>query len=80
MRTSGQQQARARATAASGVARHRDALEAYARVVPLMRRMRARGRSFARIASELNATGHRTREGRVWNSMLVWRVLERAGG
>jgi hypothetical protein len=80
MRTRGQQAARARATAASGVARHRDAREAYARVVPLIRRMRARGQSFAKIAAHLNAIGHRTREGRAWNSMLVWRVLARAGG
>jgi hypothetical protein len=54
-------------------------VDAYRRVLPLVRRLRARGHSYAKIAAHLNDLGHTTREGRPWNPMLVWRVLDRAG-
>jgi hypothetical protein len=78
MRSRQQQLARAKATAASGVARRRAAVDAYAKLLPLIRRLRAGGLSFARIAARLNEPGHTTRDGRAWNPMLIWRVLDRA--
>jgi hypothetical protein len=78
MRSRRQRAARAKATAASGVDRPKAAVEAYAKLLPLIRRLRDKGLSFARIAARLNELGHATREGQRWNPMLVWRVLDRA--
>jgi hypothetical protein len=68
-----------RAGQASGRARRRQAIQAYARLVPLIRRLHSCGESLAAIASQLNAQGYRTRTGARWAAMSVWRVLDRAG-
>lgn len=44
--------------------------EAYSR--PLFRQHRRKGT----VAKFLNITGYRTREGKPWRDMSVWRVLE----
>jgi hypothetical protein len=55
-------------------------MEAYRQVLPLIRRLRARGMSFGAIAARLNQLGHVTRTGTPWSSMTVWRIMDRAGG
>ena len=66
-----------KATAASGAARAREAVEAYRKLLPLLQRLRAKGLSFGKIAAQLNAAGHVTRQGQRWHAMQVWKVLNR---
>jgi hypothetical protein len=73
-----QRAARRRAAAASSISRRRDALAAYARLLPTIRRLHRQGLSFARIAAHLNAKEQATRGGGRWYAMLVLRVLDRA--
>jgi DNA invertase Pin-like site-specific DNA recombinase len=66
-----------KAAAASVRVRHRNAIEAYADLLPEMQRHRAAGLSFAKIAAKLNEAGHTTRRGKAWSAMQVKLVLER---
>jgi hypothetical protein len=64
----------------SGRARRRQAIDAYRQLVPLIRKWRGQGLSFAAVAARLNQLGHTTRTGAVWVAQQVWRVIDRAGG
>jgi hypothetical protein len=66
-----------RASAASAAAKKREAVDAYKTVLPLIRELRQRGLSYARIATELTALGHTTRTGCTWRAAQVWNVLAR---
>jgi hypothetical protein len=44
-----------------------------------MAELRAEGLSLRAIAARLNAEGHTTRRGKLWNQVQVARVLARAG-
>jgi hypothetical protein len=68
----------AKATTVSAAAKRRAAVQAYARLLPLISRLSLRGLSFGQIAAQLNAQGHRTRTGKRWHAAQVWRVLDRA--
>jgi hypothetical protein len=68
-----------KATAASVESRRRAALEADARVLPVVREMRAAKLSYGLIAARLNELGYTTRAGACWFAAQVWRVLDRAG-
>ena len=50
----------------------------YADVVPEIKRMRSEGKSFAAIASDLNASGFTLRSGKPWNPVQIKRVLDKA--
>jgi DNA invertase Pin-like site-specific DNA recombinase len=52
-----------------------NATAVYADLAPVIAAMRAEGLSLRQIARRLNAEGHTTRRGKVWNAMQVWRVL-----
>jgi len=59
---------------------HGEAFQAeYSDLFPILKSLRAAGRSLQDIAHELNEQGHTTRRGRSWNRMQVLRVLRRAG-
>src|SRR5262249_18568835 len=77
MTTRNRRSAQRKATAAAGAARRRAAVDAYARLLPLLARLRRRGLSFGRIAAKLNAKGHTTRTGKPWHAAQVWRALAR---
>ena len=48
---------------------------AYADLTPVIAGMRAEGRSLRQIVGRLNAEGHTTRQGKVWNAMQVARLI-----
>lgn len=59
---------------------HSEAFDAeYGDLYPMVKRLRAAGRSLQAIADELNEQGHTTRRGKPWRRVQVMRVLERAG-
>lgn len=62
---------------AAGVVVAARANEAYADLAPIMRQLRASGKTQQAIADELNKQGHTTRTGKQWNQVQVKRVLER---
>jgi DNA invertase Pin-like site-specific DNA recombinase len=64
-------------TVAAGIARSRQAREAYRHLEPTMSQLRADGLSLEAIAARLNELGHRTRNGCEWNPGQVRRVLSR---
>jgi DNA invertase Pin-like site-specific DNA recombinase len=68
-------QARARGAKAAGAVVAALALAAYADLAPIVRELRGRGLSQKAIADELNAQGHTTRRGKLWNQVQVMRVL-----
>lgn len=70
----------AKAAAASAQVRARNAVEAYADLLPEMRKHRSDGLSLAKIAAALNEQGHSTRRGKQWSPMQVKLVLDRANG
>jgi Recombinase len=80
MRTIRQREAQARATAASAAAKRAAALAATKKVLPVIRRLRARGLSYGKIAAELNGRGHTTRAGGGWYAALVYKILRRDDG
>jgi hypothetical protein len=43
-----------------------------------LRRLRGEGLSYHAIATRLNDAGHRTREGKPFQAMGVWKILDRA--
>ena len=51
----------------------------YADLFPVVKQLRAAGRSLQEIADELNGQGHTTRRGKPWRTVQVMRVLQRAG-
>jgi DNA invertase Pin-like site-specific DNA recombinase len=55
------------------------AAAAYADILPAMKKWRADGETLDKIADNLNALNHTTRQGKSWNSSSVYRVLKRAG-
>jgi DNA invertase Pin-like site-specific DNA recombinase len=57
----------------------RKAWSAYQPLSPIIRELRARGGTLRQIADHLNARGHKTRRGRLWNPNQVKRVLDRYG-
>jgi len=58
---------------------HAEAFESeYSDLFPVVKELRAAGRSLQQIADELNEQGHTTRRGKPWSRMQVMRVLERA--
>ena len=61
----------------SAAAKHEAAKEAYALVVGYAKMMRESGLAYAAIAAKLNQEGHRTREGKDFSAMTVWRMLHR---
>jgi len=67
---------RARKSAARAVSKA--AQDAYTDLFPLLKQLRAEGKSFQAIAEELNRQGHTTRRGLDWNAMQALRVLKRA--
>ena len=64
---------------AAGEAHRRAADESYGDLFPVVKELRANGRSLQAIADDLNDQGHTTRRGKPWNAMQVSRVLKRAG-
>ena len=69
----------AEAATISAATKHEDAKEAYALVAGYATMMRDSGMAYAAIAAKLNQEGHRTREGKDFSAMTVWRMLQRAG-
>jgi DNA invertase Pin-like site-specific DNA recombinase len=58
---------------------HTEAFQAeYSDLFPLVKQLRAAGRSLQEIADELNGQGHTTRRGTPWHRVQVMRVLNRA--
>jgi hypothetical protein len=51
------------------------AADAYADLTSVIVRMRDEGLSLRQIAKRIDAEGHTTRRGKIWNSVQVWRVL-----
>jgi len=72
------QEAREKGAQRAGLAVARNALEAYADLLPTVRELRGKGMPLQAIASKLNTEGHTTRRGRPWNPVQVARVLDRA--
>lgn len=72
--------ANAKAAKLAGESAKARADAAYADLVGVVTELRAEGLSLCKIASRLNADGHTTRMGRVWNPMQVSRVLARSTG
>lgn len=66
--------------AVSAAVRAKAADDAYADIVPEMKRLRDGGRSLQQIADELNEQGHTTRREKPWNAVQVMRVLARSAG
>jgi len=64
---------------AAAVAHYRAADEAYADLLPIVGRFRAKGLTLQKIADRLNRMGHTTRRGKSWSPIQVSRVLRRAG-
>jgi DNA invertase Pin-like site-specific DNA recombinase len=62
----------------SAESRAKAATEAYADLLPTIQELKAQGMALHKIASELNARGHTTRQGRHWNPVQVARVLARS--
>jgi DNA invertase Pin-like site-specific DNA recombinase len=59
---------------------HTEAFHAeYSDLFPVVKQLRAAGRSLQEIADELNGQGHTTRRGKRWRRVQVMRILERAG-
>jgi Recombinase len=73
-------EARARGQAAGAAARKAAATEDYADLLPMLRELRAEGRSLASVALYLNACHETTRTGAAWSKAQVKRVLDRAEG
>ena len=67
----------AEAATISAAAKHEDAKEAYALVAGYATMMRDSGMAYAAIAAKLSQEGHRTREGKDFSAMTVWRMLHR---
>ena len=67
----------AEAALISAAAKHEEAKEAYALVVGYAKMMRESGLTYAATAAKLNQEGHRTREGKDFSAMTVWRMLHR---
>jgi DNA invertase Pin-like site-specific DNA recombinase len=61
---------------ASAEVRSKAAVDAYADLVPAMEAYNAEGLSLREIAARLNADGHTTRRGKLWNPVQVARVLK----
>ena len=61
---------------ASAEVRSKAAVDAYADLVPAMEAYNAEGLSLREIAARLNADGHTTRRGKMWNPVQVARVLK----
>lgn len=55
------------------------ARQAYTDILPIMQQLRDAGQTLREIATQLNQTGHVTRNGRYWNPTQVKRVLDRHG-
>ncbi|MHC5536654.1 recombinase family protein [Singulisphaera rosea] len=55
----------------------KDAVAAYAHLCPTIARLHGEGISLRAIADRLNSEGHRTRNGALWSSCQVHRVLLR---
>lgn len=53
------------------------AREAYADLIPQVRKLRSEGKSLREIAESLDDAGHFTRNGRSWNATQVKRILDR---
>jgi DNA invertase Pin-like site-specific DNA recombinase len=62
---------------ASAEVRSKAAVDAYADLVPVIDAYKAQGFSLREIAARLNADGHTTRRGKLWNAVQVARVLGR---
>ena len=62
-----------------GQATKESALEAYALVVGYAKMLRDSGLTYAALAAKLNQEGHRTRTGKDFDPITVWRMLQRAG-
>jgi hypothetical protein len=54
------------------------AREAYGDLLPMMKEWRAEPLTLQEIGERLNAAGHTTRRGKLWNPVQVARVLERS--
>ena len=61
---------------ASAEVRSKAAMDAYADLVPVIDAYKAEGLSLREIAARLNAEGHTTRRGKLWNPVQVARVLK----
>ena len=72
------QEARQKGAQRAGEAVARNAIEAYADLLPAMQSERAKGMTLAGIAEKLTNEGHTTRRGKPWNAVQVARVLDRA--
>ena len=62
----------------AAVANQRKARQAYADLVPQLRRLRQEGKSFREIAVALDRDGQTTRRGCKWNPIQVKRILDRS--
>lgn len=70
-------EARLKGAAVGSQASRRNAVEAYADLVPDIARLRNHGLSLRSIASRLNNDGHATRSDKAWTAVQVRRVLQR---
>ncbi|MHB9044322.1 MAG: recombinase family protein [Pirellulales bacterium] len=68
-----------KATAASSLARNQRTREFYSPLLPMMRQLRARGKSYTEIAEALNKAGHRTVQGGKFHKVAVYRILTTKG-
>lgn len=55
---------------------HQNKMRAYAGVLPMMKMMKGEGKKLREIADHLNKTGHKSRRGKKWTAMQVFRVLK----
>lgn len=63
--------------AVSAEVRRQNAMAAVADLVPTMKELRGKGKSFGKIAEHLNTTGQQTARGGNWTATAVKRVLDR---
>lgn len=59
-------------------ANRRDAVEAYADLLPFVKKLRDQGLSLRAIAAQLNDEGHATARDKAWTAIQVSLVLRRA--
>jgi len=72
------QAARQKGARASGKARHKNAVAAYADLLPKMKSWREEGKTLQGIADTLNSEGHTSSRGKPWSNEQVYYVLNRS--
>jgi DNA invertase Pin-like site-specific DNA recombinase len=65
------------AGAISGAKRKAEAIDAYSKVMNYICIMQKQGKTYEAIAAQLNKDGYKTRNGKEFTSMTVWRMVKR---